>query len=106
YLQRPLQLGCDIVIHSATKYIGGHGDVIAGLVVGKEELLNHVTMTTLKDIGGVLSPFDAWLLLRGLRTLPVRMDRHSEYAEKILAKTKEHLKLSSLYYPRDPYSQQ
>ena len=106
YLQRPLQLGCDIVIHSATKYIGGHGDVIAGLVVGKEELLNHVTMTTLKDIGGVLSPFDAWLLLRGLRTLPVRMDRHSENAEKIFAKLKEHPKVSSVYYPGDPYNHQ
>src|SRR5699024_10677392 len=62
YLQRPLELGCDIVIHRATKYIGGHGDVIAGLVVGKEEFISSVAMTTQKDIGGIMSPFDAWLL--------------------------------------------
>src|SRR5690606_19012495 len=99
YLQRPLELGCDVVIHSATKYIGGHGDVIAGLVVGKAEFLNQVTMTTLKDIGGVLSPFDAWLLLRGLRTLPVRMERHSQNAEKIFSLLKDHPKVAAVYYP-------
>lgn len=82
YLQRPLELGCDVVIHSATKYIGGHGDVVAGLVVGKRDFLDSVQMTTQKDIGGIISPFQAWLLLRGLKTLPVRMDRHSEQAEK------------------------
>jgi methionine-gamma-lyase len=102
YLQRPLELGCDVVIHSATKYIGGHGDVIAGLVVGKAEFLNQVTMTTLKDIGGVLSPFDAWLLLRGLRTLPVRMERHSQNAEKIFSLLKDHPKVAAVYYPGDP----
>src|SRR5699024_5039600 len=58
YLQRPLELGCDVVLHSATKYIGGHGDVIAGLVVGKKEFLDDVQMTTQKDMGGVMSPFD------------------------------------------------
>jgi methionine-gamma-lyase len=102
YLQRPLELGCDVVIHSATKYIGGHGDVIAGLVVGKAEFLNQVTMTTLKDIGGVLSPFDAWLLLRGLRTLPVRMEQHSQNAEKIFSLLKDHPKVAAVYYPGDP----
>lgn len=77
YLQRPLEYGCDIVLHSATKYLCGHGDVVAGLVVGKKEFMNHIAGTTQKDIGGIISPFDAWLLLRGLKTLPVRMDRHS-----------------------------
>src|SRR5699024_5694933 len=72
YLQRPLELGCDVVIHSATKYIGGHGDVIAGLAVGRKDFLDEVAMTTLKDIGGIMAPFDAWLLLRGLKTLPLR----------------------------------
>src|SRR5699024_8460574 len=86
YLQRSSELGCDIVIHSATKYIGGHGDVIAGLVVGKEEFISSVAMTTQKDIGGIMSPFDAWLLLRGLKTLPVRMDRHCDNAERIVEK--------------------
>ncbi|MFC0300057.1 methionine gamma-lyase [Virgibacillus soli] len=99
YLQRPLELGCDVVVHSATKYIGGHGDVIAGLVVGKAEFLNDVAMTTQKDIGGVLSPFDAWLLLRGIKTLPIRMDRHCDNAEQIVEKLKMHPHVKYVYYP-------
>src|SRR5690625_5311174 len=75
YLQRPLELGCDVVVHSATKYIGGHGDVVAGLVVGKREFLDSVQMTTQKDIGGSISTFDGWLLRRGLKTLSIRIDR-------------------------------
>src|SRR5699024_449492 len=61
YLQRPLDLGCDVVVHSATKYIGGHGDVVAGLVVGTHAFLDDVAATTQKDIGGIIGPFDAWL---------------------------------------------
>ena len=101
YLQRPLDLGCDIVVHSATKYIGGHGDVVAGLVVGKKDFLDSVAMTTQKDIGGIMSPFDAWLLLRGLKTLPIRMDRHSENAMKIFEKLKNHPKVENIYFPGD-----
>lgn len=101
YLQRPLELGCDIVIHSATKYIGGHGDVIAGLVVADQEFINTLATTTQKDIGGIMSPFDAWLLLRGLKTLPVRMDRHSSHAEKLVQKLKSHPKVKKVYYPGD-----
>lgn len=101
YLQLPLELGCDVVVHSATKYIGGHGDVIAGLVVGKKEFLDSVQMTTQKDIGGIISPFDAWLLIRGLKTLPVRMDRHCDNAEKIFKKLKNHPKVGNVYYPND-----
>ncbi|ASK61999.1 methionine gamma-lyase [Virgibacillus phasianinus] len=101
YLQRPLELGCDVVLHSATKYIGGHGDVVAGLVVGKKEFLDSVAMTTQKDIGGIISPFDAWLLLRGLKTLPVRLDRHSDNAEEIFLKLKAHPKIAHVYYPSD-----
>ncbi|MGJ9458264.1 methionine gamma-lyase [Oceanobacillus sp. CF4.6] len=101
YLQRPLDLGCDVVIHSATKYIGGHGDVIAGLAVGKESFIDLVACTTQKDIGGVISPFDAWLLLRGLKTLPVRLDRHCDNAEKIVEKLKDHQKVAYVYYPGD-----
>ncbi|GGC97111.1 methionine gamma-lyase [Thalassobacillus devorans] len=101
YLQRPLELGCDIVIHSATKYICGHGDVIAGLVVAKKEFLSEVAMTTQKDIGGVISPFDAWLLLRGLKTLPVRMDRHSYNAAKIFKEMEKHTDIKRVYYPDD-----
>lgn len=102
YLQRPLDLGCDVVVHSATKYIGGHGDVIAGLVAGKKEFLDSLAMTVQKDIGGIISPFDAWLLLRGLKTLPVRMDRHCENAQKVFEKLKNHPKVDKIYFPGDP----
>lgn len=101
YLQKPLEIGCDLVIHSATKYIGGHGDVIAGIVVGDEETISFLKKTTQKDIGGVISPFDAWLLLRGLKTLGVRMDRHCENAAKIVEKLRNHSKVKSVYYPGD-----
>ncbi|RDI44293.1 methionine gamma-lyase [Falsibacillus pallidus] len=99
YLQKPLELGCDIVIHSATKYLCGHGDVIAGLVAGKSEWIKEVSMTTQKDIGGVLSPFDAWLLLRGIKTLPVRLDRHCQSAEIIAEKLCAHPFVDEVYYP-------
>lgn len=101
YLQRPLELGCDVVIHSATKYLCGHGDVVAGIAVGKEDFLQEVSMTTLKDIGGIMAPFDAWLLLRGIKTLPVRMDRHSSNSEKIFKQLKGHPKINAIYYPGD-----
>lgn len=104
YLQRPLEYGCDIVLHSATKYLCGHGDVVAGLVVGKKEFMNHVAGTTQKDIGGIISPFDAWLLLRGLKTLPVRMDRHSANAMAIFHELKKHPKVNKVYYPGDAAS--
>jgi len=102
YLQRPLTLGCDVVIHSATKYICGHGDVIAGIVVGKDEFIKKMALTTQKDIGGVMSPFDAWLLIRGLKTLPVRMERHCENALKIATSLKNHPSIKNVYYPGDP----
>ncbi|WP_425414999.1 methionine gamma-lyase [Pseudobacillus wudalianchiensis] len=101
YLQQPLKAGCDIVLHSATKYIGGHGDVIAGLAAGKKELIHTIAMTTLKDVGGVMSPFDAWLLLRGMKTLPVRMDRHCENAEYIVEQLKQHPAVQQVFYPGD-----
>ncbi|WP_409291494.1 methionine gamma-lyase [Peribacillus sp. SCS-37] len=102
YLQQPLKWGCDVVIHSATKYICGHGDVVAGLAAGSSEFIRMVAKTTLKDIGGIMSPFDAWLLLRGLKTLPVRMDRHTENASKINEKLKSHPMIEKVYYPGDP----
>lgn len=101
YLQRPLELGCDVVIHSATKYIGGHGDVIGGLVVGKKEFIEEVSMTTRKDIGGVMSPFDAWLLIRGLKTLPIRMDRHCNNALEVMNYLKGHPKVTQMFYPHE-----
>ncbi|SFE49633.1 methionine-gamma-lyase [Lentibacillus persicus] len=101
YLQRPLELGCDVVLHSATKYIGGHGDVIAGVAVGKKDFLDKVQMTTQKDMGGVMSPFDAWLLIRGLKTLPIRVDRHCDNAEKIDEKLRSHPNVTRVLYPDD-----
>ncbi len=101
YLQKPLEFGCDVVIHSATKYICGHGDVIAGLVAGSEAFLNKVALSTQKDIGGIISPFDAWLLLRGLKTLPVRMDRHCENAERLATALTNHPAIEQVFYPGD-----
>ncbi|WP_078550037.1 methionine gamma-lyase [Litchfieldia alkalitelluris] len=101
YLQKPLTLGCDLVVHSATKYIGGHGDVVAGLVVGDSETVRFIKKTAQKDIGGVISPFDAWLLIRGIKTLAVRMDRHCDNADKIVEKLKTHQKIKEVYFPGD-----
>src|SRR5699024_10155125 len=72
YLQRPLELRCDLVVHSATKYLNGHGDVVAGLAVGTKAFMDEVSVSTQKDMGAILSPFDAWMLLRGIKTLPLR----------------------------------
>ncbi|MDG5471085.1 methionine gamma-lyase [Jeotgalibacillus sp. ET6] len=100
YLQQPLQYGANYVVHSATKYIGGHGDVVGGLLIGDSlEQINAIRMTTQKDIGGIMSPFDAWLLLRGLKTLAVRMDRHCENAEKIARYLTGQDKVKTVYYP-------
>lgn len=101
YLQRPLELGCDVVVHSATKYIGGHGDVVAGLVVGTQEFLDEVESTTQKDNGGIIGPFDAWLLLRGLKTLPIRMDRHCDNAQHVFEKLRHHPNVKHIYFPND-----
>lgn len=101
YLQQPISHGCDVVIHSATKYICGHGDVIAGVVVGKKDFIKKMSQTTQKDIGGVISPFDAWLLLRGIKTLPIRMDRHCENAGRLYEYLKNHPKIETIYYPGD-----
>jgi methionine-gamma-lyase len=106
YLQKPLTLGCDFVIHSATKYICGHGDVVAGLAVGKKEIMDEIAMSTQKDIGGIISPFDAWLLIRGMKTLPIRMDRHSENTEKIAELLKSHPMVDEIFYPGDKMSPQ
>lgn len=99
YIQRPLDIGCDVVIHSATKYLNGHGDVIAGIAVGSKEFLDSVAMTTQKDMGAILAPFDAWLIIRGLKTLPLRMDRHTSNAEKIVRKLLDHDKVTDVFYP-------
>ncbi|MED2930897.1 methionine gamma-lyase [Bacillus wiedmannii] len=99
YLQRPLEMGCDAVVHSATKYIGGHGDVVAGVTICKTKALAEKIRPMRKDIGGIMAPFDAWLLLRGLKTLAVRMDRHCDNAEKIVSFLKNHDAVEGVWYP-------
>jgi len=99
YLQRPLELGADIVIHSATKYLGGHSDLVAGLAVVKSEALAQRLAFIQNATGGVLGPFDAFLLIRGIKTLAVRMDRHVENAERIAAWLAGHEAVDSVHYP-------
>lgn len=103
YLQNPLQMGADYVLHSATKYLNGHGDVVGGILVGKDgNEMSRIRKTVQKDMGGIMSPFDAWLLLRGLKTLHVRMDRHVANAKKILAFLQKEASVKKIYYPFDP----
>ena len=99
YLQRPLELGADIVLHSATKYLGGHSDLIAGLVVVKEEKLAERIAFLQNATGGILAPFEAFLLLRGIKTLGVRLDRHVENAEKVAEYLTGHSEVKKVYYP-------
>ena len=99
YLQRPLELGADIVIHSATKYLGGHSDLVAGLAVVKSEALAQRLAFIQNATGGVLGPFDSFLLIRGIKTLAVRMDRHVENAERIAAWLAGHEAVDSVHYP-------
>ncbi len=99
-LQRPLELGADVVVHSATKYLNGHGDVIAGFVVGKQDFINQVRFFGLKDMtGAVLSPFDAYLIIRGMKTLPIRMERHCKNAMEVAKFLEAHPAVDKVYYP-------
>lgn len=99
YLQKPIEQGADIVIHSATKYIGGHNDVLAGLVVAKGEEICEQLATNHNASGAVLSPFDSWLLIRGLKTLALRMERHEENANKIFEYLKTEPAVTDVLYP-------
>lgn len=100
YLQKPLDLGADVVVHSATKYLNGHGDVIAGFVCGKAEFIQQVKLFGIKDMTGAsLSPFNAFLINRGLKTLEVRMDRHCENASKVAEFLENHPAIEKVYYP-------
>jgi cystathionine beta-lyase/cystathionine gamma-synthase len=98
YLQRPLELGADIVVHSATKYLSGHGDLQAGIVIADtpyDEALDQIR----KLVGGVMGPFEAWLALRGLKTLPLRLGRQCENAREVAAYLPTHPKVTKVYYP-------
>ncbi len=99
YLQRPLSLGADIVIHSGTKYLGGHSDVISGFVVVKDQTLADRLYFLQNSTGGVLGPFDSFLMLRGIKTLGVRMDRHTANAQTIARWLEIHPAVKHVYYP-------
>ena len=102
YLQRPIELGADVVVHSATKFLGGHGDLLAGLIVGTADLIAEMKVPHLKDFGGILGPFDAWLLVRGMKTLALRMEQHNKNAQVVAEYLEKHPLIDHVYYPGLP----
>jgi cystathionine gamma-lyase / homocysteine desulfhydrase len=99
YWQNPLELGCDLVLHSATKYLGGHSDVVAGLVVAGNDTLANDLHFIQNSTGGVLGPHDSWLLIRGMKTLGIRMEEHENNATSIVSFLEKHPKVKKVYYP-------
>jgi methionine-gamma-lyase len=99
YLQNPLHLGADIIVHSATKYIGGHADIIGGIIVGTKKMMGQIREKYVHYFGPTMSPFNAWLFLRGIKTLALRMERHSINALKIARWLEAHPKILKVYYP-------
>ena len=99
YLQRPLELGADIVVHSMTKYLGGHSDVVGGAVIVQDKALADQLYFLQNAVGAVIGPMDSFLVLRGIKTLPLRMDRHFENASAIVEFLEEHPKVKNLIYP-------
>lgn len=100
YMQKPLTLGADIVVHSVTKYINGHGDVIAGLVITNKALADQIRFVGLKDMtGAVLGPQDAYYIIRGMKTFEIRMERHCKNARKVVEFLNNHPKIERVYYP-------
>ena len=100
YMQKPLTLGADIVVHSVTKYINGHGDVIAGLVITNKELADQIRFVGLKDMtGAVLGPQDAYYIIRGMKTFEIRMERHCKNARRVVEFLNNHPKIEKVYYP-------
>lgn len=103
YLQRPLELGFDVVVHSMTKYLNGHGDVLAGAAIGKAEFIQQVRLFGIKDMtGSVLGPQEAFLVLRGLKTFELRMQRHCENARQVVDFLVRHPKIEKVYFPGLP----
>ncbi|MEW2545938.1 cystathionine gamma-synthase [Streptomyces sp. NPDC047002] len=102
YLQQPLALGADVVVHSTTKYMGGHSDVVGGALVVSDPALGEELAFHQNAMGAIAGPFDAWLVLRGVKTLAVRMDRHSENAERIADMLAHHPRVSQVLYPGLP----
>lgn len=100
YIQRPIDIGADVVVHSATKYLNGHGDVIAGFAAGTQEFINQVRFVGIKDMtGSVISPFDSYLINRGMKTLEIRMEKHCQNAQKVAEFLEGHPAVVSIAYP-------
>lgn len=100
YHIQPLEWGADVVVHSTTKYLGGHGTIIGGALVAKTELLDEAqTLVYRKNLGGIAGPMDAWLTTNGIRTLPLRMKQHAESAMKVAQFLQDHPKVDHVYYP-------
>lgn len=99
YLQKPLDMGADVVVHSATKYLNGHGDVLAGFIVGRTEHIQFMRQNIMGDLGQVLSAWDAFLILRGLKTLGLRIERHCSNAHQIAAFLSAHPLVGTVHYP-------
>lgn len=102
YLQQPLALGADVVVHSTTKYMGGHSDVVGGALVTSDAALGEELAYHQNAMGAVAGPFDAWLVMRGIKTLAVRMDRHSANASRVAHLLSAHPKVTQVYYPGLP----
>jgi methionine-gamma-lyase len=98
YFQQPLSLGADVVVHSATKYLNGHGDTLGGIIIGNSDFIKQARHTA-KNMGGAISPFAAWLIIRGMKTLAVRMDRHNENAISVARFLQGHEKVAKVIYP-------
>src|SRR2546429_5759963 len=102
YLQTPLELGADVVLHSTTKYLGGHSDVIGGFLATNDPTIAERLFFLQKSLGAVPGPFDAWLVLRGVKTLAVRMEKHSENARRVAEYLESHQSVEKVLYPGLP----
>ena len=98
-LQRPLDLGADYVVHSLTKYVNGQGDAVGGVVLGPEDGIHRIRKEMLVHLGGAMSPFNAWLIMRGIVTLPLRMERHCRNALRVARFLEEHPRVERVFYP-------
>jgi cystathionine beta-lyase/cystathionine gamma-synthase len=97
--QRPIDFGIDITLQTATKYLGGHSDVVAGVICGSREMIGKIFRSEMLTVGSVISPFNAWLLLRSLRTLEIRLERIAQSTERVAEYLESHPKVEKLYYP-------
>ena len=100
--QRPLDFGIDISVQTATKYLGGHSDVIAGVIAGKKEMIEKIFKSDLLTVGSIISPFNAWLLIRSLRTLEIRLERIAQSTQRVALFMENHPKVEKIYYPFSP----